>query len=159
MPTPDRTTLKAAVQQFVTVLRANLTAEPPTAAKPLRRVESGASGWQEYPRPFLTVRLARVRPIATVDQDKVFEVVMELRLVTDVAGSDPHDAVLDKVGALEDALDALIPAGVLDGAEGFDDRAWTIEYPKTTSGTRVAAARAEQTVIVKVQRGKNRLPA
>jgi hypothetical protein len=159
MPTPDRTTIKAALQQFVTLLRANLTAEPPTALKPLRRVEMGDAGFQEYARPFLAVRLVRVRPVATTDGDRVFEVGVELRLVTDVTTADPHDAVLDKIGAVEDYLDGLIPAGVIDGAEGFDDRVWSVEVPKATSAARAAAATAAQTMIVKVQRGQNRQPA
>ncbi len=159
MPTPDRTTIKAAIQQFVTLLRTNLVAEPPTATRPFRRVEVGDSGSQEYPRPFLTIGLARTRPLATADGDKVIEVALELRLVTDVTTADPHDAVLDKIGAIDDYLDGLIPAGVIDGAEGFDDRVWAMEYPKATSGARVAAATGTQTFVVKVQRGYNRLPA
>jgi len=159
MPTADRTTIRATIDQFVTLLRANLTAEPPTATKPVRRVEVGEAGSQEYPRPFLTVRLARVRPLATTDGDRIFDVSMELRLVTDVSSSDPHGTVLDKIGAIEDYLDGLIPAGVLDGSEGFEDREWTFEYPRSTSGTRVAAAKAVQTCVVKVKRGQNRTPA
>jgi hypothetical protein len=67
--------------------------------------------------------------------------------------------VLDKIGALEDYLDGIVDAGVLEGAEGFDDRIWTFEYPNTTSGARAAAATASQTFVVKVQREHNRVPA
>jgi len=159
MPTTDRTTIKAAITELATKLRNNLTAEPPTATKPLRRVEIGHGGAEEYPRPFLMLRLTRTRPIGVTDNDKLFEAAIAFRLVTDVTATDPHDALLDKIGALEDYLEGIIDTGVLIGAEGFDDRTWTFEYPKSTSGSRLAVAEAVQTMVVKVQRLQNRIPA
>ncbi len=155
----DRTTIKAAIEELVNKLRANLAANPPTATKPFRRVEVGDAGAAEYPRPFLTVRLVRARPIGVVDDDKVMEVAAGMRMVTDVAASDPHGAILDKIGALDDYLDGLRDGGVIEGAEGFDDRAWTFDYPRTTAGSRVAAAEATMTFVVKVQSTYNRVPA
>ena len=61
MSTPDRTTIKAAIEELTAKLRANLVADPPTAAKPFRKVEAGAAEVQAYPRPFLTVFLNRTR--------------------------------------------------------------------------------------------------
>lgn len=159
MPTADRTTIKAAIDELVNKLRTNLAAIPPTATKPFRRVEVGDAGTQEYPRPFLTVRLVRTRPIGVVDDDKVMEVITVLRVVTDVSASDPHGAMLDKIGALDDYLDSIRAGGVIAGAEGFDDRVWTLDYPRPTSGSRVASAEATQTFVVKVQRTFNRVPA
>jgi len=159
MPTADRTTIKAAIDELVNKLRTNLASIPPTATKPFRRVEVGDAGTQEYPRPFLTVRLVRTRPIGMVDDDKVMEVTTALRMMTDVSASDPHGAMLDKIGALDDYLDSIRNSGVIAGAEGFDDRVWTFDYPRTTSGSRVASAEATQTFVVKVQRTFNRLPA
>lgn len=158
MPTADRTTIKAAIDELVNKLRTNLAAIPPTAAKPFR-IEVGDAGVQEYPRPFLTVRLVRTRPIGVVDDDKVMEVATTLRMVTDVSASDPHGAMLDKIGALDDYLDSIRNSGVIAGAEGFDDRVWTFDYPRPTSGSRVASAEATQSFIVKVQRTFNRVPA
>ncbi len=159
MPTADRTTIKAVVDELVNKLRTNLAAIPPTATKPFRRVEVGDSALEEYPRPFLTVRLVRARPIGVVDDDKVMEVTTALRMVTDVSASDPHGAILDKIGALDDYLDSTRNSGVIAGAEGFDDRGWTFDYPRATSGSRVATAEATQTFVVKVQRTFNRIPA
>ena len=159
MPTADRTTIKAAIDELVSKLRTNLAAIPPTATKPFRRVEVGDAGTEEYPRPFLTVRLIRARPIGIVDDDKVFEITTTLWMVTDVSASDPHGAMLDKIGALDDYLDSIRNSGVIAGAEGFDDRVWTIDYPRTTSGSRVASAEATQSFVVKVQRTFNRVPA
>jgi hypothetical protein len=159
MPTTDRTTIKAAIDELVNKLRTNLASIPPTVTKPFRRVEVGDAGTQEYPRPFLTVRLVRTRPIGMVDDDKVMEVTTALRMVTDVSASDPHGAMLDKIGALDDYLDSIRNSGVIAGAEGFDDRVWTFDYPRATSGSRVASAEATQTFVVKVQRTFNRLPA
>jgi len=161
MPTADRTTIKAAIDELINKLRTNLAAIPPTATKPFRRVEVGDSGaaGEEYPRPFLTVRLVRARPIGIVDDDKVMEVTTALRMVTDVSASDPHGAMLDKIGALDDYLDSIRDGGVIAGAEGFDDRVWTFDYPRATSGSRIAAAEATQTFVVKVQRTFNRVPA
>ena len=80
-----------------------------------------------------------------------------LRVVTDVVVADPLSAVLDKVTAIEDYLDDIIDTGVIEGAEGFDDRVWSFEYP--SAGARMAVATATQTFIVKVERGNNRVPA
>lgn len=159
MPTADRTTLKAAIEGFTEKLRTNLAGDPPTAAKPFRRVAVHAGGVDAFPRPFLALHLTRTRPVGIVDNDKLVEVTMSLRMVTDVGGADPHAAMLDPIGAVEDYLDSLIDIGVLEGAEGFDDRVWTLEYPKTTAGARVATASGTQSFVVKVERGQNREPA
>lgn len=159
MPTPDRTTLKAAVDELVSKLRINLVAEPPTATRPFRRVEVGAAGVEEYPRPFLTVALTHSKPVSTVQNDKLWQVTMSLRLVMDVAAADPHGTVLNAIGAVEDYLDSIVDTGVLDGAEGFDDRVWSFEYPRDSAGFRVAVASAAQSFVVAVQRQQNRVPA
>ena len=156
MPTADRTTVKAAIQAFVTKLQTNLIAAPPTATKPFRRIEVGNAGSGEYPRPFLAVRLTRTRPIGTTQNDKLIEVAMALRLVTDVSSVDPHDTVLDHIGAIEDYLDSIIDTGVIEGAEGFDDRVWNIDYSRSSAGVRLTVAEALQTFVVKVERGQNR---
>ncbi len=159
MPTSDRTTVKAAIEELTTKLRTNLVADPLTASKPFRRVEVAATGVEEHPRPFLTLRLKRTRPIGVTDNDRLVEVSMTLRMVTDVRVSDPHSAILDKIGAVEDYFDSIVDSGVIDGAEGFDDREWTIEYPRATAGSRSASATATQVFVVKVERGQNREPA
>jgi len=159
MATADRTTIKAAIEELTAKLKANLVDDPPTAAKPFRRVGVAAGGVEEHPRPFLTLMLTRARPIGTCDNDKLVQVSMTLRIVTDVAASDPHEAVLDKIGAVEDYLDGIVDTGVIEGAEGFDDREWTFDYPRVTSGPRVATATATQTFVVKVEREHNREPA
>ncbi len=159
MATADRTTIKAAIEELTTKLRTNLVADPPTATKPFRRVEIADTGVEEYPRPFLTLLLSRTRPVGVVDNDRLAEVTMTLRVVTDVAASDPHAAMLDTIGTVEDYFDSILDTGVIEGAEGFDDRAWTFEYPHATAGTRVASATATQTFVVKVERGQNREPA
>jgi hypothetical protein len=155
----DRTTIKAVVDELTTKLTDNLVADPPTAVKPFRRVEVANAGFEEYPRPFLALLLTRTGPVGVTQNDKLIEVTMTLRIVTDVSATNPHAAMLDKIGALDDYLDSIIDAGVLEGAEGFDDRVWAFEYPGTTAGARVAAATATQTFVVKVQREQNRVPA
>lgn len=157
--TPDRTTIKAAFQRLVTLLRDNLTAEPPTATKPFRRVEEGPTGVIEYPRPFLTAWLTKAAPLGVADNDKLLRVQVALRAVTDITGDDPQAALLDPLGALEDYLDSIVDAGVLEGAEGFDDCIWTFEYPTSTSGARVGTARGALSFVVKIEREHNRLPA
>ncbi len=157
--TSDRTTLKAALAELAAKLTANLVADPPTGAKPLRGLTVGAGSVMACPRPFMALRLARTRTIAVMDDDKVLAATVLLTLVTDVSASDPHDALLDKIGAVEDYLDSLIDIGVMEGTEGSDDREWTFEYPSATTGARVVSAQAVQTLIVKVERGQNREPA
>lgn len=158
MPTPDRTTLKAATAEFVDKLRDALVADPPTATKPFRAVIVGDARGDEHPRPFVALTVNRVRPVGAVDGDKLLEASMTLRLFTDVVDADPHSALLDKIGALEDYLDGIIDEGVIEGAEGFDDRVWSFDYPVMTSGARLASASANQTFVVKVEREHNREP-
>lgn len=159
MPTPDRTTIRAALDQLVIKLRANLVASPPTTTKPFHAVHVGAPGATDHPRPFLAINLIRARAIATVDGDRIMEVEIAARVVADVTGADPFDTILDRVGATDDYLDSLIGTGIIDGAEGFDDRVWTFEDAKTRSGPRTLSATAKQTLIVKIQRNQNQTPA
>ena len=119
MATTDRTTIKAAIEELTTKLRTNLVADPPTATKPFRRVEIADTGVEQYPRPFLTLLLTRTQPVGVADNDRLVEVTMTLRVVTDVAASDPHAAMLDTIGAVEDYFDSILDAGVIEGAEGF----------------------------------------
>ena len=157
--TPDRTTIKAAATTLVSLLTSNLVADPPTAAKPFRGVTVGAAGVEELARPFLSVLLTKARPAATTNDDKLMEVTLILRVVADATAADPHAAMLDAVGAVDDYFDSVRDVGLIDGAEGFDDRTWNFEYPKATSGARVVTAQATQTMVVKVERGFNREPA
>lgn len=159
MPTADRTTIRAAIDELVNKLTVNLTADPPTASKPLRGVVVGDVGDDAHARPFLAVRLIQATPLGATSDDKVMEVSMRMRLVADIVATDPHGELLDRVGAVDDYLDSIRNSGVKEGAEGFDDRSWAFEYPTTTAGVRVAAAEAEQGFVVKVQRQQNRVPA
>lgn len=159
MPTADRTTIKAAIEELTNKLRVNLVASPPTLSKPFRRVEVSGGDGDEYARPFLTLLLLRARPVGVVDNDRLLAVSMEMRIATDLSTSDPHTAILDKVGAVEDYFDSIIDTGVIAGAEGFDDRTWTVGYPRVTAGARMATALATQTFVVKVERNQNREPA
>lgn len=159
MPTPERNTILAVLDAITANMREHLVADPPTAERPLRSVAVGPAGAEAYPRPFLSLALARTRPIAVVDGDRVLEVTTNLRLEADVLAADPHAALLDLIGAVEDYLDGLIDADLPEGASGFDDRIWTFEFPRTTAGARAAATSATQTFIVKVERNHNRIPA
>ena len=159
MPTADRTTILATLDELLSKLRANLIADPPTAAKPFRSVSASREQAEGVARPYLSVALTRMSPIATVEGDKLFRVEMSLRVVVDAAPGDPHTAVLDAMGAVDDCLDNLLATGVLEGAEGFDDREWAFQQSRATSGTPMASASAAQSFVVKVERGHNRVPA
>lgn len=160
MATPDRTTIKATMQGLMAALRDNLQADPPTATKPFRRIEEGEVRFSEYVRPFLTVRLVKTEPASATEGDKVWQATIAMRLVTDVVSGDPHDAILDAVGAVEDCFDSLLTGedNVVEGADGFDDRLWSFVYPAGSAGVQVAEATCQQTVVVKVERGYNRVP-
>ena len=156
---PDRTTIKAAITNLVTMLRTHLVADPPTDSKPFREVQPANAEVESFVRPLLAVRLIKAEPIGMVNDEKVMEVTSKFRIVADVIASDPHDAILDKVGAVDDYLDSLIDTGVLEGAEGFDHRSWRFEYPRAAAGARLVSAEASQLFIVKVERQQNREPA
>lgn len=87
------------------------------------------------------------------------EVMIAMRVVADTTGQDSIGTILDHIGATEDHLDSLVGVGLIDGAEGFDDRAWSFEDTKVRSGPRIVAATAKQTFVVKIQRNQNRTPA
>lgn len=159
MPTLDRTTIRAAVDELVSKLRNNLVSDPLTPSKPFRRVEAGTGEAEHFPRPFLTVRAVRARAATVVDDDKVIELTVEMRIVADIAGIDPYTAVYDQMGAVEDYLDSIRDTGILDGTAGFDERTWALETLKASSGARVSVATAYQSLMVKVQRGFNRATA
>ena len=161
MATTDRTTLKAVMQGLMSALRTNLQADPPTAAKPFRRIEEGQGTSSEYVRPFMTVRLVKTEPVSTTEGDKILQATLAMRLVTDVVSDDPHDAILDAVGAIEDYFDSLFTGGngIVEGADGFDDRTWTLTYPAGSTGVQTAEAACEQTFVVKVERDHNRVPS
>lgn len=158
--TPDRTAVKKVIQELVIALRTNLVADPLTATKPFRRVDEGPPTPSQLPRPFLSVWLTKSEPTALTEGDKILRVTAKLKLVTDVLDDDPHDTILDKIGAVDDYFDSLITGatGVTDGADGFEDRTWTFDYPAGSTGGRMAAAECELTFIVKVERGFNRVP-
>lgn len=157
--TPDRTTIRAVVDELLAKLRANLVADPPTAAKPFRRVAVGGAGLAAQPRPVLAIWLTRTRPIGTTDGAKLFEVMLTLRLIADVGNGDAHTTLLDHIGAIEDYVDTLRNTGVLEGADGFDDRIWTFDDPPTSAGARTGSAQAIQSFVVRVEREQNRVPA
>jgi len=159
MPTPNRTTIKAAIDALVSLSRANLVANPPTATKPFRSIAVGDSGPEAFPRPYCALSLSRTRLVGTMDDDKLIEVAMTMRTYVDAIQQDAHAAMLDIIGAVDDYLDGLIDIGILEGASGFDDRDWTFEYPKTSSGSRVVSVTGKQTFVVTVQRLQNRVPA
>ncbi len=159
MPTLDRTTIRTAIDELVTKFRSNLVASPTTTAKPFHAVHVGAPSVSDHPRPFIAINLIRARPIATVDGDRIVEVQIAARIVTDVTGTDPFGAILDHLGATDDYLDSLIGTGIIDGAEGLENRAWTFDDAKVRSGPRTLSATGKQTLIVKIERNHNQTPA
>ena len=58
------------------------------ASMPFRRVAVGAEGVEEFPRPFLSLRLSKTSPVAATDDDKLLDVSMSLRVVADVTDAD-----------------------------------------------------------------------
>lgn len=158
MPTADRTTIRAAFEALVDSLRTGVVASPPTAARPLRGVHVGTAGAEAHPRPFLAVVPGRARPVGASDGDKLIEVGLTFRLFVDAAEADAHGALLDAIGAVEDHLDGTIDTGLIEGADGFDDRTWTLEFPAGGAGVRVAGATAAHSFVVRVKRGQNRVP-
>lgn len=159
MPTADRTTIKATVDALIAKLSANLVGDPPTANRPFRSVVVGRADAAAHPRPFVTVAVTTFRPIATVDGDRLFEVVLEVTVVADVVDEQPHAAMLDLIAVVEDYMDSIVDIGVIDGATGFDGREWKLDYPHATAGVRSASATSTQTVVVRVERSFNREPA
>ena len=160
MATADRTTVKATIQALMTGLRSNLKSDPPTLNKPFRRIEEGQASFGEYVRPFMTVRIVEIEPVGTSEGDKLLRVTLAMRLVTDVVSDDPHDSILDAVGAVEDYFDELYVDEILvaDGADGFDERTWTLGYPTGAAGAQAAEASCRQSFVVRVEREYNRVP-
>jgi len=151
----DRSTIKAVLDKLKDRFDNRMVKDPPTASKPFRKVIEGEAGFVEHARPFITIKATRAKPIGVTDDDKMMEVTVVCRMVTDVLDAGPNDALFDKVAAVDDYFDSIIEDGLIEGAEGFDSRAWEFGYPKTTSGARVAYAECTQTFVVKVDREAN----
>ncbi len=144
------------LDEYAVKLRANVVASTLTAAKPFRALYLGPMNPYSFPRPFLTLSLTRLVPIASASDDRVFTVHVHLGIATDVKETDANDEILDKIAAVEDYLDSIRTTGVKEGANGFDLNAWDITWPDASTTSRVATAIAKQEVIVKVKRGENR---
>lgn len=155
----DRTTIKAAMDALIDALRANLIADPPTATKPLRLVEEGDVSAAPHARPFMTVGIERTKVIGVTDDDKIVDVALRIRVGVDASTPAARDAILAVVGAVDDYFDSIRDSGVIEGADGLDDRTWTFAYPKSTAGARMMTAEATQPFVVRVARGFNRVPA
>ena len=152
----DRSKIKLVVEKIKSQFDSKLVADPPTATKPFRKVIEGEATFVEHARPFITIMAIGAKTISVTDDDKMIEVTVLCRLVTDVLEAGPTDELFDKVGAVDDYFDSIIAGGMIDGAEGFDARSWKFGYPRETSGARVAFAECTQTFVVKVDRSDNR---
>lgn len=159
MPTADRTTVRAAFDSLLTLMRTNLVADPLTAVKPLRRIETGDVANDSYARPFMTVSVDRLRMVGVVDDDRLIEASLTMRIVSETTQRDAADAIFDVVGAVDDYLDSLRDVSIIDGVKGFDDRVWAIDYPRQSSGARVVMATSKSIMVVNVERLQNQLPA
>ncbi len=155
MPTADRTTLRDVMTALVDRIQDDLASDPPTTAKPFRRVAAHAAGGSAYPRPFVAVYLLRARPVAATDDDRVFEVTIQLRIIADATGADAHGAILDLVAAVEDEFDALRDSGLIEGCDGFDVRAWEIKVGEPGAGARMVSADASMTCMMRAAREEN----
>lgn len=155
MPSSDRTTLSAAIAALVDELSDRLVADPPTPSSPLRRIIAGAASVEGAVRPVMAVRLSRVRTLSAADDDRLMEASIALLLATDAGEADAHERVLALTGAVEDALDALRETGVIEGADGLDDRSWDVRFAAGAAGSRVATAEAAVGLVVRVAREDN----
>lgn len=156
VPTADRKTLRDVMAALVDRIQDDLVSDPPTTAKPFRRVAPHAAGGSAYPRPFIAAYLLRARPVAATDDDRIFEATIQLRIIADAAGADAHGAILNLVESVEDEFDALRDGGVIEGCDGFDVRAWEIKVGEPGVGARMVSADAAMTCMVRVARGENR---
>jgi len=150
-----RNTIKAAMDRLRNRFETKLVADPPTLAKPFRKVIEGDAGAVEHARPFVTIRAGRSRPIGVSEDDKLIEVTIHSRIVTDVTEASPNDALFDKVAAVDDYFDGIIEAGLLAGVDGLDHRTWVFGYPESKAGARVASAECTQSFVVRVAREAN----
>lgn len=156
MPTTDRTTLSAAMAAMVDELRKRLVGDPPTSSHPLRRIIAGAAGVEGAVRPVMAVRLARVHTLSAADDDRLIEASIVLLVATDVGEADAHERVLALTGVVEDALDGLREGGLIEGADGLDDRSWEVHFAAGVAGARVATVEARIRLVVRVAREGNR---
>lgn len=140
-------------------LRTGLIASPPTASKPFRAVIGGDAQADSYARPHLAARPTSIRSVDVTGGDRIFEIETALTITADASEDDGHVRIASLIGAIEDVLDAAIPAGIDDGADIGDERTWRIEPPREVAGVRMTAATATLTLVVRVERNQNRAPA
>jgi len=158
-PTPDRTTVKSALDALVMQSRASLVASPPMPTAPFYSVAVGSPQPTSHPRPFFSIAIVAAEAIGVSDGDKLIRATLALSIVTDIGQTDPHTEIVDKIGAVDDFFDDKIQAGLIEGVQGLDGRNWQIDSSSITSGSRIASATARVSMIVKVERNQNRIPA
>jgi len=154
----SRTTIRDTLAALITRMQSDLIGDPPTPAAPFRRVLVGEVSPGVVPRPFVALAARGAEPIGTIDGDKLMALSLELLVVVDVVGDTTHATIFDAVGAIDDFFDGMLNDGFVEGADGFDDRTWTVSYPRSQAGGRVATARAVQRAILRVGRMNNRVP-
>lgn len=150
---PNRTTISAVVADIVQKLTDNLVGSPPD--KPFRSLVFGSVEGEQGPRPILGLRLLATRAVGVTDDDKIQELTLALGAAVDVIRQDPHEELLPVLAALDDYLDGIRDAGLVDGAEGMDNGAWKFAYPESKSGARVLTAEMAVTVVLRIARENN----
>lgn len=159
MPTADRTTFGDAMEALLAALRSGLIASPPTVSKPFRAVIGGDARADSFARPHLAARPTSIRSVDVTDGDRIFEIETALTVTADASEDDGHVRIASLIGAIEDVLDAAIPAGIDEGTDVGDGRTWRIEPPREVAGVRMTSASATLTLVVRVERDQNRVAA
>jgi hypothetical protein len=156
MSDSGETTIQAGVAALVDLLRDEVQADPPTAGTPFRRVVEGPTGLTEHPRPFVSVHVVSTRVVGAVDGDKLVSVALVLRVVGDAIGAGAHAAMLQLVGAVEDAVESWEDDGVVAGVMGFEAWDWRMAPGESAGGVKAVSAEARVGIVVRVVRGANR---
>lgn len=150
-----RNTIKAAMDRLRSRFESKLVADPPTSSKPFRKVIEGDADSAAFARPFVTIRASKAQPVGVTEDDKLIEVTIKSRIVTDVMDGTPNDAMFDQAAAVDDYFDSIIEDGLLEGVDGLDHRTWVFGYPEVKAGARVASAECTQSFVVRVAREAN----
>ena len=151
----SQTTIKAVLDKIESRYRTKLVADPPTATKPFWTVIEGIATGIEATRPFLAIHATEVRPTDRMDGDQHFRLTFVTQLFTDIDDASQIADLHNKMSEVDDFWDDERATGLLNGAEGFDERRWQIIHPKETQPTRLGRAELTNTCIVNVKRGTN----
>jgi hypothetical protein len=104
----------------------------------IRRVVEGEGLPDQYPTPFIAVRIDKIEPTSRQDTQKVRTITLRVKFITEVSTANgAAGEMLSKIALIDNKIESFVkPAGVT----GFEDNEWgTIYFSDSDKGNKIGA--------------------